>query len=142
MYIGIKHFHSFVAWLVLIFILLSILYALYGWLAHKPYGKTGKIIALLGLISSHIQVLFGIVLHFLSPLGISNFSKEAMGNSISRLYVLEHPVMMILGVVLITIGYSKAKKTDIAERKYKLLTIFYSIGFVLILSRLPWHLWL
>ena len=48
------------------------------------------------MILAHIQLLVGIVLYFLSPLGFSNLSGEAMGDSMSRLYALEHPLINIL----------------------------------------------
>jgi hypothetical protein len=64
-----------------------------------------------------------------------------MGNSLSRLFALEHPLTMVLGIVLITIGYSKAKRTADDRTKFKLIAWCYGIGLVLILSRIPWMVW-
>ena len=77
----------------------------------------------------------------LSPLGISNFSADAMKISITRLFLVEHPLVMLLAIILITIGYSKANKVISATSKYKTIVIFYSIGLCFILSRIPWSIW-
>lgn len=142
MYTGIKHLHSFVAYIALLMLFIAIIYMINGWLQDKPFNKKSKLIAMLGLASIHFQVLMGIVLYFLSPLGVSNFSKEAMGSSTTRFYMLEHPLIMLVAAVLITIGYSKAKRKESPKLKYKNLSLFYLVGLVLILSRIPWSAWL
>lgn len=97
--------------------------------------------ALWGFIASHIQLLIGLVLYAVSPVGLSNFSGEAMGESLSRLYILEHPLTMIIAIVLISIGYIKAKKPNDDVRRYKTIILFYTLGLILILLRIPWQVW-
>lgn len=142
MYIAIKHVHSFIALLSLLLLVASVFYNSYGWVARKPFSKTNKLMALLGLIAVHTQFLIGLLLYFVSPLGLSNFSGEAMKNSVSRLYVLEHPLVMIVALVLITVGYSKLKQPSTDVLKFKRVVTLYSLGLVLILSRIPWSMWL
>jgi hypothetical protein len=43
---------------------------------------------------------------------------------------------------LITIGWSKHKKLTDATAKFKTFAVFYGLGLLLILSRIPWSLWL
>ena len=142
MYIGIKHLHSLVASILLILVILSVVYFIYGWLGRKSFTRGSEMIAKVGLTAIRVQVVVGLVLYFVSPLGVSNFSKEIMGNSVGRLYALEHPLVMLLGTALITIGYTKATKNDEPVQKYRLLSLFYLSGLVLILSGIPWHVWL
>jgi hypothetical protein len=142
MYTGFKHLHSFTADFTLFFLILSIIYAVYQLLNKGVFTKSGKIIFLLALIGTHFQFVVGIALYFISPLGFSNFSANTMKNSVGRLYILEHPMMMILGIVFITIGYSRAKRKEVALAKYKNIAIFYSLGLILILSRIPWKAWI
>ena len=142
MYPQLKELHSIFAYLVLALLLLAIFLNTYTWSRKMPFGKTNKIVALLGLISTHVQLMFAIVLYFLSPLGFSNFSGAAMKDAVSRLYVLEHPLMMILASALITIGYMKGSRAVEDNSKYKNIVVFYSIGLIVILSRLPWATWL
>jgi hypothetical protein len=54
---------------------------------------------------------------------------------------LEHPLINIIAIVLITIGWSKHKKAANNDAKFQSIAIFYGIGLVLILSRIPWSLW-
>jgi len=130
-----------IAALLLVILIASIAVAVYGWLAKKPFSKTTKTMALLGMTASHLQFLMGMILYFLSPLGMSNFSGAAMKNAITRLYIVEHPIMMIIGVALITIGYMKAKRLTDDNRKFKTLALFYSLGLLFFLSRIPWATW-
>ena len=51
-------------------------------------------------------------------------------------------LMMIIAIVFITMAYSKSKK-DIADNlKHKVKSVYYLIALVLILSRIPWSVWL
>ena len=58
-----------------------------------------------------------------------------------RLLALEHPLTMIIAIVLITIGWSKHKKQVKSQAKFKIFAIFYGIALLLILSRIPWSNW-
>jgi uncharacterized membrane protein len=113
-----------------------------GLSGNKPFQKKDKMLALIGLTATHLQFLFGLFLYFVSPMGFKNLSGATMGDSMGRLYTLEHPLMMLIAVILITIGYSKHKKLAEDKRKFKTVFIFYLIGLILILSRIPWTAWL
>jgi hypothetical protein len=98
--------------------------------------------ALLTLILSHTQFLIGVFL-----LGLNNqFGEMTMRDIMStapiRLTHIEHPLVMLIAIVMITIGYSKHKKTLTSQKKFKTLSIFYTLAFVLVLSRIPWSNWL
>lgn len=141
MYTGLKHFHSYFAYLVLLLVAVAVVNALMARNGKRPFAGTGRKLALFGLIAAHVQLLFGLVLYFVSPAGLSNFSGANMGNSMARLYMLEHPLMMIIGITLITIGWSKAKRAADDGRKYGAIALWYGIGLVLLLSRIPWAVW-
>ncbi|TYP93113.1 hypothetical protein BC792_11414 [Sphingobacterium allocomposti] len=135
---GMKHLHSTIAIVLLLALVISIVITIVNLLGKKPYNRK---IALIGFISAHIQFLIGLILYFISPLGVQSFSAENMKNSLSRLYFLEHPLMMLIAIVLITIGYSKAKKATDAQKANRTVAVFYIIGLLLILSRIPWTTW-
>ncbi|MBX2921834.1 MAG: hypothetical protein KF746_06565 [Chitinophagaceae bacterium] len=142
MYYLIKNLHSLLAYVVLLALVIAVLYVLNAWLKNKKFDQTAKKIILSVLIACHLQFVIGLIAYFISPLGFANASKETMGNSVGRLYMLEHPLMMLLAIVFITIGYSKAKRIADDKKKFKTVTIFYTIGLIFILSRLPWQAWL
>lgn len=144
MYPTIQFIHSYWAYLVLIVLLIATVNALVGYFSNKEYGATNFRLALFGLITSHIQLLIGLVLYFVSP-HFQAFSEVGMGgvmkNSTLRLYNVEHPLIMIIAIVLITIGYSKHKNKLTSKPKFKILAIFYTIALILMLSRIPWNAW-
>lgn len=145
MYNTIQTLHSYWAYIVLLVLLLATLNALYKTFADKEYEAKDFRISLFTLIVSHIQLLIGLVLYFVSP-RLSLFSESGMGeimkDSVNRLYLIEHPLINIIAVALITIGYSKHKKKLTSPSKLKVIAIFYTIALVLFLSRIPWSTWM
>jgi len=91
-----------------------------------------------------LQTIAGIVLWFQSPnvLAARQNIGEAMKNSDLRLALLEHPLMMLIAVTLVHVGYIKAKKTQDSDKKWKLIFYTYLIGLLFILSRIPYEKWL
>ena len=142
MYIGFQHLHSTLAYVVLALGVIVILLALVGKLGGKPFSSSLKRLALWTMIGAHLQLVIGFVLYFLSPLGFTAMSGAAMSDSVLRLYVVEHPTTMIIGIILITIGHGRMKRATNDDRKYMQLMIFYIIGFALMFSRIPWNAWL
>ena len=146
MYTFVQFIHSWWAYLTLFIVLIATLNALAGFFGNKEYQPKDFRIFLFALIVTHIQFLIGLLLFFVSPLGMKSISNNGMGevmkDSNLRLYAVEHPMVMILAVVFITIGYSKHKRKLVSKPKFKVLTIFYTIALVLMLSRIPWQQWL
>jgi len=131
--------------LVVLVVTLATINALIGFFTKREYVPKDFRISLFGLIVTHLQLLIGIIIFFVSPSvmwfteGVS--VKDIMGDPLLRLYNVEHPMMMILMVVFITIGYSKHKKKLTSTPKLKMLAIFYTIAWLLMLSRIPWANW-
>jgi len=141
MYTGFKHLHSWLAYLMLAALLVSILVILVAAVQKKPFTDKLRKVALIGLITAHLQLVIGLVLYFISHVGFSNLSGDVMKDSIGRLYALEHPLTMIIAIVLITVGYSRAKRMTVDQKKYNSILLFYILGLLLILLRIPWHVW-
>ena len=143
MYQTVQFIHSYWAYLVLAVLVITTLNSLSGFFSKKEYGARDMRLALFTLITMHLQLLIGLVLWFASPNGMSALGQEGtMGNSTSRQLALEHPLLMIIAVVLITIGYSKHKKQRLSTAKFKKLAIFYTLGLIAILAIIPWAQWI
>ncbi|MDT0691197.1 hypothetical protein RM549_15485 [Salegentibacter sp. F188] len=143
MYSTVQFIHSYWAYVVLIVLLVASFNAIIGFASNKEYSATNFRIALFTLIVSHIQLLIGIVL-YLTPANLARFDGgmgEVMRSSSLRLYLVEHPLMMIIALALITIGYSKHKKKLTSRPKFKVLAIFYTLGLLVVLTRIPWSTW-
>lgn len=139
MYDFIQNFHSGWAYLVLLALVIAVLNSLIGKSSQKEFTSKDRKIALLALIGTHTQLLIGFVLYFVSPLGSAAFGQ--MKEASLRLTSLEHPLVNIIAVVLITIGWSKHKKAQTSQSKFKSIAVFYGLGLLLVLSRIPWSLW-
>ena len=57
-----------------------------------------------------------------------------------RFVIIEHPIMMIIAAVLITIGNAKAKRKTDAMKANKLIFIFYVLTIAVISAMVPWSL--
>lgn len=144
MYSTVQFIHSWWAYLVLIVLVIASVNALIGYFSKKEYGANDFRISLFTLIVSHIQLLIGLILYFVAPY-FQAFSEVGMGgvmkDSTLRLYLVEHPLIMIIAVTLITMGYSKHKKKLTSHPKFKTLAIFYTLALIFVLSRIPWAAW-
>ncbi len=129
------HLHSGLRLLILLFLLAAIVKSLAGWLGKKPFKKADNIIAIILVSLTHTQFLVGVVVYAMSDMvkaGLANMG-ETMKNAPLRFWAVEHAVIMLLVVVLITIGRAKSKKAATDELKHKKGAIFYIIALILIL---------
>lgn len=140
MYEFIQKLHSGWAYLALLVLVVALINSFIGMSSKKEFTSKDRKIALFALIAIHLQLLIGILLYFVSPLGLASLGQ--MADKALRLTSLEHPLINIIAIVLITIGWSKHKKMISSESKFKTISIFYGLGLVLILSRIPWNTWL
>ena len=140
MYTGLLHSHSGLRWIVLILIITSIGKAIFGLASGGKFGALDNKLSLFSLIGCHIMLLIGLVLYGVSPItqsGMMNMG-SAMKDPILRFWTVEHLSVMIVGIALITVGRVRLKKLDSDTAKHKNILIFFGLGLLLILSRIPW----
>ncbi len=136
MYNGLLHAHSGLRWILLALIVWAIIKAISGWTGQKEYQKSDRLSALLALIFTHIQLLIGLGLYFMSPK--VSFESGVMESSVLRFYTVEHITMMILAIALITFGFSSAKRMEASLAKHKRVAITYGIGLLIMIASIPW----
>ena len=145
MYSVLKTIHSYWAYLALLILVIAVVNALIGISSKKEFGAKDLRVSLFGLIFSHIQLLIGLILYFVSP-WFQQWSALGMGgvmkDSQTRLYLVEHPFTNIIAIVLITMGWSMHKRQTLDAKKFSRIGIFYTLGLLLLLSRIPWDTWL
>ncbi|MFD2915172.1 hypothetical protein [Psychroserpens luteus] len=144
MYEVVKMIHSYWAYLAVIMLIVATFNALIKFFGNKEFSAVDFRISLFTLIVMHIQLLIGLVLYFTSPFGFKNIAANGIKglDSLARLLAVDHPFVGIIAVTFITIGYSKHKKKLTSKPKFKMLAIFYTLGFLLVLSRIPWTNWI
>ena len=126
---GIKHLHHFFPFIFYIVLIIAIIKSFLGKIVNPK--KDGLLTATLAL--AHIQLILGIIL--LIPFLQAGIQ---MGNAANRFVTVEHPLMMIIGVILITIGRVRAKKIEDLSRANKTIFYYFFIALVLIALRTPW----
>ena len=93
------------------------------------------------LVSCHIQLVIGLLLYFVYTdwfTMLKDNSKVVMKNSMYRFFAMEHTLMMLIAIVLVTIGHSKLKKALNNNGKLKPSLILFIIAIVIMLAAIPW----
>ena len=142
MYPLIRILYYYWSYLTLLVITYAVFNALMGKIKGKVFESKDLRIFLFGLIFSHFQLLIGLMLYLASP-WLNQWSKlgvvNVMSNSHIRFYLVEHPFLNIIAIVLITVGWSVHKKQSEPEKKFLRIIIFYGLGLLLSLTRIPWE---
>jgi heme A synthase len=139
-----KMIHSYWAYLVLLVLIVALLNAVMGLTSKKEFTAKDLRISLFALIASHIQLIIGFIAYYTSDYYLIMREAgmgEVMKNSDLRKVLVEHPLVGIIAITLITIGFSKHKKKTTDSAKFKTIAVFYAIALLLILSRIPWSQW-
>ncbi len=134
MYSGLVHAHSGLRWVALVLLVIAFINAVSRWQKRSTYTAGDHKLNLYTLISVHNQLILGIILLFISPK--VNFSM--MSDKLYRFYSVEHTTGMLIAIILITIGYSRAKRTELPTKKHRLVSVFFGLGLLLILLSIPW----
>ena len=131
MEIGIKHLHHFLPFILYIVLLVVIVKAYLGKFSNPKKDK----LLTLTLILAHTQLLIGIYLmiDFISKAGVH------MGESANRFVTMEHPLTMLIGIILITVGKVKAKKIENIAKANKTIFVYFLIALIIFFLRTPWE---
>ena len=133
--------HRIFAFLFLAGVTAVISLALYRRVSGKKLAEKGMAtLAKVSVILGHTQLLLGLILYFVLPWFelLTDPEVEVMANATIRFFAVEHISVNILGIALLTVGHSKFKKNPDSEGKDKAVLIYYGLGLLLILSRIPW----
>ena len=124
------HLHSGLRWIVLLLLIINVINAM-GAMGGKPLSAQAKKMSLFGLIATHTQVVVGLIVYFFSQK--VRFDSTTMSDSVARFFTMEHTVMMLIAVILITMGHRQAKAGN-----GKKMFWMYFIALLVILAAIPW----
>jgi hypothetical protein len=144
MYSTILSLHSTLAYAALAVLLLAVINAILGVTSKSLFKPKDRIISLVALIICHVQLVVGLLLYIVSDKfeQWSLLGMKIMKNSELRQLLVEHPITNIIAIVLITIGWSKHKREESNNGKFKKIALFYLLGLVLLLAMIPYKQWL
>lgn len=140
MFQGLSHMHSALRYVVLALLVIAFFNALMGWSGKKVFSSGDKKLSMFAMVFCHIQLLVGLAMYFMSPIvdiGLSDIG-SAMQDPQVRFFTVEHGLMMIIAIMLITIGHSTSKRQATDNGKFKRIAIFYGLGLVIIFAMIPW----
>lgn len=132
MYTGLFHTHSLLRYFILIALVVVIVKAVLGLISKQPYGKWDNKLGLYLFIFTHMQLLIGLVLYFVSP--FVKFGSETMSDKTTRYWTVEHITMMLIAVVLITLARITSKRMTDDSAKHKRMLIFNALALILIIA--------
>ncbi len=128
--------HSYWAYLALLLVFLITIITFIKAIKKADADNNTKKIGFFVMLTVHLQLVLGIILYFISPMVI--FGSDTMKITELRLYALEHPLMMLIGIVLVTIANLKLKK---AVKLNRAIPILFFVGLIMLLSRIPYETW-
>lgn len=137
MYNGLVHAHSGLRWIAIFLLVFAIIKFFSGKAGNKTFSPRDKKTALFSMIVLHLQLLIGLVLYFMGNFP-ALMKERGMGDTYARFYGMEHILMMVIAIALITFGYSSAKRMSMDSKKFSRLSYTYLIGFILIMAAIPW----
>lgn len=140
MYLLLIFTHSLVRWLVVFSLLYAIIRGLRGWSTCSAFSKTDNLVRHLTATIAHIQLMIGWVLYFNSPF-VTYFRahfKEAVHQRDLLFFGMIHITLMTIAIIVITIGSSAAKRQETDVAKFRMMTIFYAVAFLIIFIAIPW----
>lgn len=136
---GLVAAHSGMRYIILLLIVIAIVNAIMN-LKSDKFGKKDKLINLFAMVFLHIQLLVGLILYFIDLANKTKvrFGEGMMSDPVARFFTMEHTLMMIVAITLVTIGYSKSKKAIEASKKHRLVLRYYGLGLIVIFVAIPW----
>lgn len=141
MYTFLIFIHSWLRWILLILGLIVIIKSYIGWFGDKKYLKSDNTMSIILVSLFHIQLILGLLLYFIySPIVKSAFQDFGMSMKDSQLryWAVEHIFIMLFSIVIAQIGRMRIKKAHSAINKHRNSAIYFTLAFILILSRIPW----
>lgn len=126
---GLLHLHNILRWVILLLLLITLFQA---------FGKNAGIrkTSLWLLISAHLMLLVGLYQVIAGRYGIIHGlpeGAELMKDKFYRFFWVEHPLLMIAAIVLITMARGRAKALNYRSAGWLLV-----IALLLILAGVPW----
>ena len=123
--------HSVFRYFALLALLALIIRSLMGWMNKSSHNSIDEKIGLILFMVTHIQLLLGLVLYFISPAVV--FSGDSMKDPVARYWLVEHITMMLIAIILISVARISTRNLADSVAKYKKLFIYNFIALLLIM---------
>jgi len=137
--------HSYTRWIVLIVSLYTLFIMWRGFLQKREWTKTETILSRVFVWVFTLQFILGTILYFI-PNGLAQTAidimrqdfSQAMGTKDLRFFGLEHPLQMVIAMLVVHLGSSRARKVSPSATQFRWAVICFTLGLLLILAAIPW----
>lgn len=136
---GLQNTHWLLAALLLIVLSVTVISMVIGLGMKAKFNNFANRVTLFSLILAHLQLLIGLGVYFASNAHLKLTEEGAIATAEIRKMALEHPLINIIAIILITIGRSGLKRKTTDNAKFRHGLIFFGLGLILIMSRVPWE---
>lgn len=142
MYTGSLHLHSLIRWVMFALLLVLIYKSFKGRRGGLVFTELDRKMALFLFIFTNIQSIIGGYQWFTGGYGLHVFDSlsfgEVMKNRTFRFFSIEHPIGMLIAIILITVGYSKSKRATTDQGKWAALYWPLFFALIVLLISIPW----
>jgi len=132
--------HSLVRWLVVASLLYAIYRAYRGLVTNKLFSHHDNSVRHNAASIAHLQLVIGVWLYLISPIihyFLHNYN-EAVHQREIRFFGMEHNIMMLAAIIIISIGSASAKRKLTDREKFKTMATWFTIALIIILISIPW----
>ena len=133
--------HSVLRWVILVVGLLAVARACSGWLGQRPWDAADNRAGIWFVAALDLQFLVGLALHLgLSPLTRIAMSDPgtAMQSSGLRFWFVEHPLGMMVALVLAHVARVRIRRAPTDVSRHKGAAVLFALAFLVIVLSSPW----
>ena len=132
--------HSWLRWFALAAVIVVLIRAMRGAASRARFDRTDEKWIKGAAHFLTAQAMIGIVLYAMSPYirGLLSDMGATMRDRTSRLFAVEHVVIMIIVVALSHMSFPIARKATTDQARHGRIAIFFGIALVLMGYAIPW----
>jgi hypothetical protein len=128
--------HHALKYVVFIGLLISLIVAFYAIARKAEFTRRKKAFYFVTRVLLSLQGATGVVIYFLGGYPSLVLHPEGLFSPVGILAIW-HPILMILGIVSVNVGFISALKADTDTRKHLRVALFYGLGLFIIGAGIP-----
>lgn len=132
--------HSLFRWLVLLVLLIRVGRGVQGLATKVTWDKVDRVLGIATVACLDLQLVMGLGMYGLSPkvaAGLADMG-AAMGETMLRFWVVEHPTTMVLALVAAHVGHALSKRSNPSPRRHQIATVGFGLALLFVLLGIPW----
>jgi hypothetical protein len=141
LYLPVKNIHNIIRWLFLVIAVITIVKYFLGWKNKSQFKLPDNRLSLIYVSILDLQFLIGVFIYFfLSHItqSVIQLGDAPLQDANTRFFAIEHPAIMVLGIIFAHVGRVVMKKATTDQAKFGRGAIWFTLSLILILAGMPW----